>query len=296
MTSYDQFKADSFDAQSISSLTSASAFRKFKDPAGLGSDWHTREWQTKAWSLYDQLGEVRFAAEYFGNAISQACLLPAEIVDGKVRAVRTESEEVQEIANGILSQLADQHHGIDQVLRQIAIALFTVGEIWLVSEPARDGGRIERNSDGSRREILRLVPALDVRAKQGVDGFYDTSHPRASRDGFVPFQASQTRIRIYRPDPRAPRRATSNMQGVLHVGATLLMLDRLTKGTIKSRTHAGILKVPSEISFGSNPGFKSQVGEDALGQKLLDNLSAPIEDPDSASSVCLWLCVALPNI
>lgn len=284
MSNYEQFKAETINQQTLASFSSAPVFRKFKDPAGLGSDWHTREWQTKAWALYDQLGEVRFAAEYFGNAISQACILPAEIDNSKVRTVRTEVEQVNEVANRILSELTGDHHGLDQVLRQIAIALFTVGEIWLVGEPAREGARIRRNADGSQRRTLQLVSALEVKSKQGVEGFYDSTHPRAERDGFVRFQGNQTRIRIYRPDPRNRRRATSNLQGVLHIGATLLMLDRLTKGTIKSRTHAGILKVPSEISFGSNPGFKSPVDGDPLTQKLTDNLAAPIEDPDSAAS------------
>ena len=219
----------------------------------------SQSWQREAWAVYDCVPEVKFSAEFIGANLSKARFRLAKS-DG-TRLV--EAPEIVRFEEPVLNELfltnsAGGGHSIAQMVRVVAINLVIAGEIWLIKSHDERG--------------FKVIPC-DIIERRG------DSLGVSGNSGFKAFRSDDVVIRIYRPHPKNPDLATSNLASCLPQAKNLVMLDKLIAATAKSNMANGIFLVPTEIDFiPENP-------EDTLTDVLYDHLTEPINDLDSAASV-----------
>ena len=119
----------------------------------------------------------------------------------------------------------------------------------------------------------------------------NNSTNRLSKNAFVG--------RIWRSHPRYSDEADSSLRGLLDMCAELLLLNRTFRATARSRLNAGALYLPDGLSVAAqgdpdqpydsdnelNPNFTAEEAEDEFEEQLIDAMTTPIRDEESASAV-----------
>jgi hypothetical protein len=104
--------------------------------------------------------------------------------------------------------------------------------------------------------------------------------------------------RIWRSHPRFSDESDSSIRGLLDLCAELLLLNRTFRATARSRLNAGALYLPDGLSVAAqgdpdypyedgetDPGFTAEEAEDEFEDQLIDAMTTPIRDEESASAV-----------
>jgi hypothetical protein len=105
--------------------------------------------------------------------------------------------------------------------------------------------------------------------------------------------------RIWRAHPRYSDEADSSLRGILDLCAELLLLNRTFRATARSRLNAGALYLPDGLSVAGSPdpdypydddtdlnqGYTPEEAADEFEDQLIDAMTTPIRDEDSASAV-----------
>ena len=105
--------------------------------------------------------------------------------------------------------------------------------------------------------------------------------------------------RIWRAHPRYSEESDSSLRGLLDLCAELLLLNRTFRATARSRLNAGALYLPDGLSVASSPdpdypyddennlypGMTAEEAADEFEDSLIDAMTTPIRDEDSASAV-----------
>jgi hypothetical protein len=104
---------------------------------------------------------------------------------------------------------------------------------------------------------------------------------------------------MWRSHPRFSDEADSSLRGLLDLCAELLLLNRTFRATARSRLNAGALYLPDGLSVaaqgdgdfpydsedGIGPNFTAEEAEDEFEEQLMDAMTTPIRDEESASAV-----------
>lgn len=267
---------------------------QFKDRRSSASSM----WQAEAWEYYDAIGEVKYAFNLVASVVSRIRLYPA-IVDNPAEApaparnVDGPDLRLVEASERALKRLDSAYGGQAGLLRDAALNLQVTGECYLAQTPALIGTGVpeswdirsidEINTDGKGNYFI--TPRRDMKAgnKKGVINL-----PRGAFVG-----------RIWKSHPRFTDEADSSMRGVLDLCAELLLLNRTFRGTARSRLNAGALYLPDGLSVAATPDpaypYEDADGiyadptpeemEDEFEDQLIDAMTTPIKDEDSASAV-----------
>ena len=263
--------------------------------AGGASDW-----QGEAWEYYDAIGEVKYAFNLVASVVSRIRLYAAAIDNPAETPVSVRSSNfidprLASAAERALSRLDSAYGGQAGLLRDAALNLSVSGECYLVQFPAKQGtGTPEswdiRSTDELQvdsRNSYMIVPRRDI-----------TSASRGSDKAIkLPNQAFVGRI--WRAHPRYSEEADSSLRGLLDLCAELLLLNRTFRATARSRLNAGALYLPDGLSVAAqgdpdypyddenelNPGVTVEEAEDEFEDQLIDAMTTPIRDEDSASAV-----------
>jgi hypothetical protein len=105
--------------------------------------------------------------------------------------------------------------------------------------------------------------------------------------------------RIWRAHPRFSEEADSSLRGLLDLCAELLLLNRTFRATARSRLNAGALYLPDGLSVAASPDpdypyddyddmrpdITPEETTDEFEDQLIDAMTTPIRDEDSASAV-----------
>lgn len=233
---------------------------------GLGARRSAEGWQQEAWMHYDNNGELRYATAWFSNALSRAQLLPAKMdADGVVQPIR--SGPVFDMVNGLFGGPSGQA----QLLRSMGQHYFIAGE-WYI---------IVRNSKGA--DITEIVSSNAIK----VDG--DRWTIDYGDNIKVTLSSEDAAIRVWNPHPLMANRADSPVRAVLPTLAEIATLNRHIGAQIRSRlAGAGVLLMPSEVSFTSAPGtaaMAAETGADPFMITLAGAMMASIEDPGDPSAL-----------
>jgi len=182
------------------------------------------------------------------------------------------------------------------LLRDAALNLAVAGECYLVQMPAKPSQRLPESWD------IRSVDEVttDPRGGFNVIGRREQStttqggtgqSSKLGKDAFVG--------RIWRSHPRFSDEADSSLRGLLDLCAELLLLNRTFRATARSRLNAGALYLPDGLSVASQgdgdfpydsedgigPNFTAEEAEDEFEEQLMDAMTTPIRDEESASAV-----------
>jgi hypothetical protein len=227
-----------------------------------------QDWQTECYRQYAICGEARFAAKFFGNAVSRAVLNAAEMKDG-VPFVQTTGP-----ANQALVDLFDGKDGPTQMLEAVGQHLTIAGECYLVGR-AVDGG-----------DVWEIVSCIEMRVagdKWQIDYGNGTPPVDLTEDDVV--------IRIWLPNPARRIEADSPFKALLPILTEIEWLTRHVFAQVTSRlAGAGILMLPQGMSFPPAPAQDGQEVQatndaDAFMLTLAEAMMQPIKDPGSPSAI-----------
>lgn len=274
-------------------------FEQFKSRRAAGSS----SWQQEAWEYYDAIGEIKYAFNLVASVISRIRLYVA-VVDNPaeapvtVRSSNTLDPNLAAAAERALSRLDSAYGGQAGLLRDAALNLSVAGECYLVQVPEKPGHGIPESWD------IRSVDELMADAKGG----FNLIGRREQVTGQSAFSASNNALklnsrafvgRIWRSHPRFSDEADSSIRGLLDLCAELLLLNRTFRATARSRLNAGALYLPDGLSVAAqgdgdfpydddnelNPNFTVEEAEDEFEDQLIDAMTTPIRDEESASAV-----------
>jgi len=264
-------------------------------------------WQTEAWEYYDAIGEVKYAFNLVASVVSRIRLYAAAVSNpaeapAPIDSVEAIDPRLAAAAQRALDRLSSAYGGQPGLLKDAALNLQVTGECYLVQIPERLGSGLPESWD------IRSVDELQVDAK----GNY-IINPRRDISGGTSIASSMStgnkdvvRLpntayvgRIWRAHPRYSQEADSSLRGLLDLCAELLLLNRTFRATARSRLNAGALYLPDGLSVAASPDpdypydeegnyneqYNPEEAADEFEDQLIDAMTTPIKDEDSASAV-----------
>ncbi len=273
----------------------AAASRPLKD-RGAMVPRGAAQWQGEAWTMYDEIGEVKYACTVAGNALAKLRLFvavrPAEDPEGDPIPLLTNAKEEgvsPDLAVAAEAELARLGNGagVPELLRSLNVNLEVAGELWLVGwderRPGEPGGPTPETWEvRSVSEVTWTGSGTERTAK--VQGPEEPSrHVDPARDAI---------IRAWVRHPRYGSLADSALRGVLSDCRALLALEQQSIAEARSRMGAGGFTVPNELTIspvGQRTGADAPPPDDPEADPFLlrleDAMVGPIEDLSSPSSV-----------
>ncbi len=270
-------------------------FEQFKNRRSSGSS----TWQGEAWEYYDAIGEVKYAFNLVASVISRIRIFPAYVEDVSQTPVAvTQSSKVDShlssASERALQRLNSAFGGQPGLLRDAALNLSVAGECYLVQVPERIGSGIPESWD------IRSVDEIktDPRGGYSVIGRREMSQTGQSNGPANKLPSNAFIGRIWRSHPRYSDEADSSLRGLLDLCSELLLLNRTFRATARSRLNAGALYLPDGLSVAAqgdvdiydddselDPALVSAEAEDDFEEQLIDAMTTPIRDEESASAV-----------
>ena len=264
-------------------------------------------WQTEAWEYYDAIGEVKYAFNLVASVVSRIRIYAAAVnnpsdTPAPIEDVESVDRRLSEAAQRALDRLSSAYGGQPGLLKDAALNLQVTGECYLVQIPERIGSGLPETWD------VRSVDELQVDAKgnyivnprRDISGgtSISTNLSTGNKD-IVKLPAGAYVGRIWRAHPRYTQEADSSLRGLLDLCAELLLLNRTFRATARSRLNAGALYLPDGLSVAASPDpdypydedgnyneqYNPEEAADEFEDQLIDAMTTPIKDEDSASAV-----------
>jgi len=287
------------------SLTAAAVQVKVNDKAEF-EQFKTRRhasssaWQAEAWEYYDAIGEIKYAFNLVASVVSRIRIYAAAVDDPSQAPVSVNESRVVEgnlsaAAERALERLNSAYGGQAGLLKDAALNLSVSGECYLVQMPARPGSGLPESWD------IRSVDEVVTDPKGGfsVIGRREQAAGQGAAFGVNRLGNKAFVGRIWRSHPRFSDEADSSLRSLLDLCAELLLLNRTFRATARSRLNAGALYLPDGLSVaaqadpdypydsedGIGAGFTAEEAEDEFEEQLIDAMTTPIRDEESASAV-----------
>ena len=287
-------------------LTAAAAQLRLNDK-GEAEQFRSRRtsgsnaWQSEAWEYYDAIGEIKYAFSLVGSVISRIRIFAA-VIDNPaeppfpVRNNPLLDERLASAAERAIVRLDSAYGGQAGLLRDAALNLAVAGECYLVQIPERMGQGLPETWD------IRSVDEIQIDQR----GAYSITPRREAgsatgqkQPGQITLPANAFIGRIWRAHPRYSDEADSSLRGLLDLCSELLLLNRTFRATARSRLNAGALYLPDGLSVAGSPdpdypyddddsmnqAYTPEEAADEFEDQLMDAMTTPIRDEDSASAV-----------
>lgn len=246
------------------------------------------DWQRQAFVYYDDVGEVRFGANWMANALSRLRLVPAFSpepgaqpvpVGSAEEAVDAGADEAERVAaQSVLARLGSSEGGESEILRGLGLNLFVPGEGYLI-------GRVDPET-GDETWGVFSVSAVTV---DGQGNYAIKPSPTAKRAEFITLDTDAFILLVGRRHPQYPDWPDSAMRGALDYCEDLRVLTAMIRAAASSRVPSKILGIPQEADFGT-PDTTTDEGDgnesdDPLTRDLIAHMTTPLNDPKSAAAL-----------
>lgn len=249
-------------------------------------------WQKLAWRHYDAIGEVKYAFNYFANALSRVRFYAAYSPDDRdgppvpIGSVGGIPRDVVTASRFEVAKMDTAHGGQPGLVRSVGLNLSVTGECYLVEYPSGMFNIYSTNEirvQGARSNTssgVQIIPRRMAIMSEWID---------LPKDAFI--------ARIWRPHPAWSDEADSSMLGVHEPCEELLMLSRLIQSIAMSQIPNGIVYVADELSFKKASDVAAELPpddpdapqkdeeEDAFEEEFAMHMTEPIEDPLSPEAV-----------
>ena len=260
------------------------------------------DWQSEAWEYYDAIGEIKYAFNLVASVVSRIRLYAAVVDNPAESPVPARDSNVIDsrlaaAAERALSRLDSAYGGQAGLLKDAALNLSVTGECYLVQSPERKGSGLKESWDIRSTDELQL----DSKNSYVIVPRRDIIGTSSARSGAGAAKLPTTAFvgRIWRAHPRYSEEADSSLRGLLDLCSELLLLNRTFRATARSRLNAGALYLPDGLSVAAspdpdypyddendlNPGMTAEEAADEFEDQLMDAMTTPIRDEDSASAV-----------
>jgi hypothetical protein len=291
------------------SLTAAAAqikindkgeFEQFRARRAAGSSG----WQSEAWEYYDAIGEIKYAFNLVASVVSRIRIYAASVdhqsdAPTPVSNSDTTDPRLAAAAERAIERLNSAYGGQSGLLRDAALNLVVAGECYLVQIPGKPSQGIQESWDirsidevmADSRGGFNVIGRREQAVSQGNSAANQNTSIKLGKNAFIG--------RIWRSHPRFSDEAESSLRGLLDLCAELLLLNRTFRATARSRLNAGALYLPDGLSVAAqgdgdfpydaddelNPNFTVEEAEDEFEEQLMDAMTTPIRDEESASAV-----------
>ena len=273
-------------------------------PAGGGpSGTSGGDWKSTAWTMYDQVGELRYVCAWLSNALSRCELRGSDLdLETGQPTGSTESEMVRETVAAIAGGPAGQA----ALLGRLGTYLTVPGE-GFVAIIVR---QVENpQNPGSPVSVEEWYVLSTDEVTKGATGETEITLPDRSKH--VLNDQTDTLARIYRPHPRKSWESDSPVRAAIPILREIVHLGQHIEATTKSRLAGnGLMLVPQEITMpkanaptGDRPASgdpdapglplppvdivtnDKQVSSTDVMQALVQAASTALGDPSSAASL-----------
>lgn len=259
-------------------------------------------WQAEAWEYYDAIGEIKYAFNLVASVVSRIRIYPAIVTNMSeapkpLDRVESIDSNLAAAADRALARLDSAYGGQAGLLRDAALNLSVAGECYLVQIPERIGSGIPESWDIKSIDEIMVDPKGGFRV---VGRREATVQNQRNGAGAIALTGNAFVGRIWRSHPRFSDEADSSLRGLLDLCAELLLLNRTFRATARSRLNAGALYLPDGLAVSSampagdmpygdetdvDPALLAEEAEDDFENELIDAMTTPIKDEDSASAV-----------
>lgn len=232
------------------------------------SAWRARAnedpWQREAWYQYDICGELRYATNWIGNAVSMASLQAAELdPDTGLVTGPTEDPTVQAIAMSVLGG-ADRRA---QMQATVALNYQIAGEVFILIR------------SGQERDEWLVLSSSEVEERGGSFQYRDPV------TGML-VQLDTNRdmlIRVWSPHPRFQSRSDSAVRASLPILKEIERTSQNIAARLDSRlSGAGVWIIPKELDFPG--GDNTPAGPQGLMESMMRAAEASLTNPGTAAS------------
>ena len=245
------------------------------DPANeAGSRRRAQSWQKRALEYVDLIPEFNYASRFYSRMMSRIRIYPA---------FRTSDDKSEAITEGlpvdILDRIQDPGGGRSQIQSQYGRLMLITGE----------GNLFGRNL-GTDEERWSFVWNEEIEVAE--DGTL-VWKPTAASAGVTYGPSEGVSYRMWRPHPARSGEAESPMHGVLEVAEELYILTKAVRATAVSRMVNGLLKVPTELSFGAaEAGHDEDPEANPFLEDLIEHITGVVENAGSAEAAAPFLAEA----
>lgn len=270
------------------SLTAASkVLEKAKTPITEAYGSQTLDWQKESWGFYAITGELRYAANLFGNGMSRVEMYLSKKSDSGPSTRLFEAKKLNstdKLALQCWEEITAAQNAAE-MLRLAGILLFVAGEGLLVGLPKSSADRTSKRSSGLMDYQWVVRSRDDVRKENGL----------LCIDGVEYAESSVILVKFWRPDPQFHRMPDSPTRGVLPILRELNGLTMYVSAIIDSRlAGAGMLILPNSATVLGATAPEDDQEEDPTVAAIIEAMITPIKNRDSAASVVPFI-VTVPD-
>lgn len=246
-----------------------------------------REWQRYVWGFYRTLPEVRYPANYIGNALSRFTMRPALLdPDSPTADPRVpESKNRPAIigaAEDILAGLQGPQGGIGEIQRRYGLNMNIAADGYLFAPPAERGRDAEWEFLSTNE--LRFTEWRGVGERAWRDPLGSGDDP--TEDDLIPDDAYLRRF--WYSHPEYSQQADGPLEALKDDCQRLLDLNDSISGRILSRlASAGILFIPNSISMPITPQPEGSdlADMDPVIATIIDMMQKAIQNRGTAAGV-----------
>lgn len=219
-------------------------------------------WQGRALNYYDQIGEFRYAAQFYARMMSRVRYFPALLQDNGDLDEITEGPPVER-----LNRIQDAGGGRSRLQ-------YDYGRLmWVTGEGVLFGYRLE-----TENERWKFLWKDEIKRKDDGTFVRVNANMQETKDVGVAY-------RMWTPHPRHSDEADSPMRPITDIAEELLALTASVMGTTKSRMTNGIIFLPQEIS----PNALEPLGEEDAENNIfladyIEHVTSQIENYGSPES------------
>jgi hypothetical protein len=251
-------------------ILTASAMKVRPSQPSTYRERQTMSWQHKSFLYATIIPELNYASRFYAKMLKKLRIFPA---------MRKPNDEVVPIEGGLpvelLDRIQDPGGGRSSILSSYGRLMFMIGDGYLFG---RDLGKpVERWAFVNPDELVISETGIIWKPTQGGDG--------------IELSKSTTEAyRMWTPDPQFSGEAESPMRAAIEIAEELDLLTKAVRSTAVSRMLNGLLKVPQELSFGSDtPGLDDDAAENPFLQEMIDHINGAIENAGSAEAGAPWM-------
>lgn len=251
-------------------ILTASAMKVQPSKPSTYRERQTYSWQNKAFLYAKIIPELNYASRFYAKMLKKLLIYPA---------LRKPDDTTEPIREGLpvelLDRIQDPGGGRSSILSSYGRLMFMIGDGYLFG---RDLGKPRERWAFVQPD--ELVISEDGIAWKSTRGGEPVQLPRGSTEAY----------RMWTPDPEYSGEAESPMQAAIEIAEELDLLTKAVRTTAVSRMLNGLLKVPQELSFGSDtPGLEDDPEENPFLQEMLDHIEGVIENPGSPAAGGPWI-------
>jgi hypothetical protein len=237
------------------------------------------DWQQEGWAHYDSCPEFHQAINIIAFNLSRARLIGVDIdpVTGEPATSATDDPDVVDVMSQFYGGPTGQSQALDRLGRHLSVA----GDSWTLATDRPEADQAVWEILGTTEVSGGNGGRIMVQQMDGTPRPVDTDR--------------ELLIRMWRPHPKRRWEADSMTRSLLPVLRELSALSSMVAATVKSRlAAAGILWIPDDITLPKSvvnaANDDTQTRSESSGAAgwldlITEAMTAPIRDPDSASTV-----------